>query len=387
MRGGVHTRLLVVLSAAALAAAACSSSTPAPSGTASTSASTASTGTGSTTGSVSPSATGSASGPVTTGSSPAGPSSTATTSPSPANPLGALRLAVIPGAAAEAEHQYQVAGDTEDAKLISRLADQPDASWLGSGTPASVEREVRDIVRTAAGRTPVLVAYDIPDRDCGGYSGGGAADATSYAAWIAGFTRGLGQASAIVILEPDAIPQTLPQGGCSAFDSSGAQDGRYQELSGAVDTLTGDAQAEVYLDAGNKGWITDVPALAGALRKAGIARAAGFSLNVSSFYYTDDSVTFGRSVSDQVDGAHFVIDTSRDGNGPYSPPQGDTAPAQCNPPDRKLGEDPTTDTGQPRVDAYLWIKILGESDGTCRGGPTAGQWFPQYALDLVRNSQ
>lgn len=380
MRGGVHGRLLAVLSCAALAAACTSSppsgDRPSPTDTAQVS---------------SPAPTGSPSVPATTGSAGTGsgrPSSGApTTTPPPADPLSALQLAVIPGAAAAAEHRYQVAGDTADAKLISRLADQPDASWLGSGTPASVEGTVREIIRTAAGRTPVLVAYDIPDRDCGGYSGGGAADAPSYAAWIAGVARGLGQASAVVVLEPDAIPQTLPQGGCSAFDSAGAQDDRYQELSGAVDTLTGDAHAHVYLDAGNKGWITDVPALATALRRAGIARAAGFSLNVSSFYYTDDSVAYGNSVSDQVDGAHFVIDTSRDGNGPYSPPQGDTDPAQCNPPDRRLGENPTTDTGQSRVDAYLWIKILGESDGTCRGGPTAGQWFPQYALDLVRNSQ
>lgn len=376
VRGGGHRRLLVALGCVALAAAACSSSSP----TSSTAGSPGPTGT------QSPPATGSGrSGSVPAGSG--GASSAPATSAPPANPLSSLQLAVIPGAAAAAEHQYQVAGNTADAMLISRLADQPGASWLGSGTPASVEREVRGIIRTAAGRTPVLVAYDIPDRDCGGYSGGGAADAASYKAWIAGMARGLGQASAIVVLEPDAIPQTLPQGGCSAFDSAGAQDGRYQELSDGVDALTGDAHAHVYLDAGNKGWITDVPALATALRKAGIARAAGFSLNVSSFYYTDDSVTYGNSVSDQVDGAHFVIDTSRDGNGPYTPPAGDTAPAQCNPPDRKLGEDPTTDTGQARVDAYLWIKILGESDGTCRGGPTAGQWFPQYALDLVRNSQ
>ena len=47
--------------------------------------------------------------------------------------------------------------------------------------------------------------------------------------------------------------------------------------------------------------------------------------------------------------------------------------------------DPTTDTGQGLVDAYLWVKEPGTSDGTCRGGPAAGQWRPQYALELARN--
>jgi len=48
------------------------------------------------------------------------------------------------------------------------------------------------------------------------------------------------------------------------------------------------------------------------------------------------------------------------------------------------------------VDAYLWIKVPGESDGKCYRGtggpldpargiedPAAGQWFPQQARELV----
>jgi endoglucanase len=38
------------------------------------------------------------------------------------------------------------------------------------------------------------------------------------------------------------------------------------------------------------------------------------------------------------------------------------------------------------VDAYLWVKQPGASDGTCRAGaPPAGHWWPEYALQLVRN--
>ncbi|MYR13850.1 endoglucanase, partial [Streptomyces sp. SID724] len=47
---------------------------------------------------------------------------------------------------------------------------------------------------------------------------------------------------------------------------------------------------------------------------------------------------------------------------------------------------PTTDTGDDRLDAYLWIKRPGDSDGTCRGGPPAGDWWPEYALGLARRA-
>nr|ABK58684.1 unknown [Streptomyces fradiae] len=33
------------------------------------------------------------------------------------------------------------------------------------------------------------------------------------------------------------------------------------------------------------------------------------------------------------------------------------------------------------------IKRPGDSDGPCRGGPEAGQWWPDYALGLARNAK
>ncbi len=38
-----------------------------------------------------------------------------------------------------------------------------------------------------------------------------------------------------------------------------------------------------------------------------------------------------------------------------------------DPPGRALGETPTTKTADPLVDAYLWVKRPGESDGECKG--------------------
>lgn len=164
----------------------------------------------------------------------------------------------------------------------------------------------------------------------------------------------------------------------------GRVEGRAELLSDAVAVLKGAGPVAVYVDAGNPGFVPDTGALAEALTRSGVEKADGFSLNVANFYSTPDVLSYGRSVSAALGGKHFVVDTSRSGNGR---PDGDTikgAPAFCNPPGRAIGAVPTTKTGEASVDAYLWIKRVGESDGACRPGePEAGQWWPEYALGLV----
>jgi len=38
------------------------------------------------------------------------------------------------------------------------------------------------------------------------------------------------------------------------------------------------------------------------------------------------------------------------------------------------------------LDAFVWLKNPGESDGACHGGPEAGQWFEERALEMARNA-
>ena len=51
----------------------------------------------------------------------------------------------------------------------------------------------------------MLVAYDVPFRDCGQYSAGGTLNTADYLAWIDGFARGIGSSRAVVLLEPDGL--------------------------------------------------------------------------------------------------------------------------------------------------------------------------------------
>jgi endoglucanase len=221
----------------------------------------------------------------------------------------------------------------------------------------------------AAGAVAVLVAYDIPNRDCGGFSGGGAVDADAYRAWIAAFAEGLDGRRAVVVLEPDALA------GMDCLDAAGRTE-RVDLLSFAVVALAG-AGALVYVDVGHPAWI-DAAEMATRLHEVGVEHAAGFAVNVSNFNTDEQCVEYGTEISRSLGGdVHFVVDSSRNGLGPAADGE------WCNPPDRALGRDPTTRAPQPLVDAFLWIKRPGESDGTCNGGPPAGQWWPEYALGLV----
>ncbi|MDT0397198.1 MULTISPECIES: glycoside hydrolase family 6 protein [Streptomyces] len=266
--------------------------------------------------------------------------------------------------------------DPRRAVIESRIAVRPAAVWFADYSPDTITSRVRAVVSggAAQGRVPVVVPYAVPDRDCGGYSGGGAPDLAAYDDWIDRFAAGLGGAEVIVILEPDAIAQS----GCL---SAGERADRFASLARAGRVLKdADPRARVYFDAGHSGWRTPA-GQAALLRQAGAASAAssdGVFSNVSNFHATAAEAAYDRAVLDALDGPPglgAVIDTSRNGNG--APADGEW----CDPAGRRIGHAPTLSTGEAGIDAYLWVKLPGESDG-CRGEP--GTFTPSYAYDLAR---
>ncbi|CUU58500.1 endoglucanase [Parafrankia irregularis] len=269
------------------------------------------------------------------------------------------------------------AADPADADLIEPLVRTPTAFWVGDWLPdvtAAVRQ--RSEAAAAAGATAVFVIYAIPHRDAGaGFSAGGALNAASYRVFTRQVAVGIGPNHAVVILESDSLGQIDSL-------SPALQEERYQLLNDAVDVYAGLGGTSVYLDGTNCGW-TAPAAIAERLRRAGVARARGFAVNVSNYYRTEDEVARGTVISGLTGNSHFVVDTSRNGRGPAAGIEN----AWCNPPGRGLGPAPTTDTGNPLADAFLWIKTPGASDGECgRGNPQAGAWWPEQAAELVRNA-
>jgi endoglucanase len=258
-----------------------------------------------------------------------------------------------------------------DAAQLDKIASQSQVRWFGNwNVDVARDANAATATMTAAGSLPVFVAYNIPQRDCGGLSGGNTTTAAGYRIWIAALAEGIGARRAAVILEPDALAGM----GCL---SPADQQQRLDLIGFAVQTLRAKGAIAVYLDAGNPAW-QSAATMADRLSRAGLAAAQGFALNVSNFLPTADNIAYGRQISALAGGKHFVIDTGRNGAGGNG--------QWCNPAGRALGERPTTSTGQPLVDAYLWVKAPGESDGACNGGQASGEWMPEYALGLAQRA-
>ena len=260
---------------------------------------------------------------------------------------------------------------------LSTIANTPASFWLDEAFPAG--RATATVARfagaaQAAGAMPVFTLYAIPYRDCGSYMAGGFGSADAYRGWIDAVAAGLGSMPAAIVLEPDA----LAMAGCLSPDQ---QQERFGLISYAVDALTRDPAAVVYVDAGHSRW-TPADVMADRLKQAGVERARGFSLNTANFYTTEEEIGYGEAISGMTGGAHYVIDTSRNGAGPAT----GVALDWCNPPGRALGAAPTTATAGAHADAYLWVKRPGESDGSCNAGDApGGRFVNEIAIDLVRN--
>ena len=374
------------------------------------------------------------------------------------------------------------AHDLKDAALITEMETIPRAVWFTSGTQGQVQQQVRQTMTEAAieRAVPVLVAYDIPGRDCAQYSAGGALDESAYEAWIDGFAGGIGKGKAVVILEPDALGN-MPSGcglSSSAYPFTDAE--RIAEIQYAVSALEADPGVSVYLDGTHSAW-QSVGTITQRLLEASVQQAQGFFLNVSNYQADPNLTDYGTWISDciamvtdpsnayynnpaacasqyypatesdfstwglttawyaqnmggAVASTHFVVDTSRNGDGPNGMQQYASAPYNqpasvistlaggnwCNPPASGLGLKPTANTGVPLLDAYMWVKTPGQSDGQCdaAGGvrawdytaytqpgwpadaasqalfdplwgiddPAAGAWFPQEAVQLAQDA-
>jgi endoglucanase len=212
----------------------------------------------------------------------------------------------------------------------------------------------------------------IPNRDCGGASAGGAPDLASYDAWVQKFAAGLGDEQVLVILEPDSLALIT----CLSSSELSARNASLSRAGAAIHAAN--PNAKVYYDAGHSAW-NSASVMASRLKAAGITNGDGIYSNVSNYQRTSNEVSFTKQVLSSIGGSnlHAVIDTSRNGNGPAAGGE------WCDPSGRSIGSYPTTNTGDPAIDAYLWIKPPGEVDG-CAG--QAGQFQPAIAYDLARNA-
>ncbi len=196
-----------------------------------------------------------------------------------ANPLAGERLFLNSDTQAAADVQGLQNENPELANRLKAISESPQAVWLTTGGQETKRRVARAMNASASSKSvPVFVAYNIPARDCGSFSAGGAKDAEAYSRFVATIAKTIGKRRAAVVMEPDAIA------GLDCL-SKKKQRARMALIKKSVRTLEKRPELAVYIDAGHSVW-KPVGTMAKRLKHAGVAKAHGFSLNVSNYNRT-----------------------------------------------------------------------------------------------------
>lgn len=291
-----------------------------------------------------------------------------TSTASGADPL----CSIVPASYAQAKIDYP-----QSAAAITELSSQNIVTWY-SDRDSSATATIQSLLSSCSSSSRVIVAvYGLPNKDCvAGYStSGGNANANDYANFLNRLTGLMGDRKVLYVLEPDALG-LLANGGCAATS------GYKANMITAVQKLSVNANADIYLDVGYwtlayQSSLTIVITIIKELVAAG--RIKGIALNTSNYRSTAEMAQLCQAFQNAMGSTAYrcIVDTSRNFNNPIST-------EWCNVGTAGVGTLPTTSTGYSNVEAFIWAKPVGESDGTCNDGshtaeslvgPTAGLFF------------
>ncbi|KAL4930165.1 putative cellobiohydrolase [Aspergillus undulatus] len=323
------------------------------------------------------------------------------------------------------------------AEQATHAAVIPSFHWLDTTAkvPSMGEYLANIKEQNDAGASPpiagIFVVYNLPDRDCAALASNGEliiADGgvEKYKAYIDAIREHVVEYSdtnIILVIEPDSLANLVTN--LSVEKCANAQEA-YLECTNYAITQLDLPNVSMYLDAGHAGWLgwpanigPAAQLFAGVYQDAGSPAALrGLATNVANYnawsidtcpsYTAQNNVcdeqgyinNFAPQLADAGWDAHFIVDTGRNGKQPTGQIEwGDW----CNSKGTGFGVRPTTDTGNELVDAFVWVKPGGESDGTSdtsaerydahcgaeaalQPAPEAGTWFQAYFEQLVANA-
>ncbi|KAK4247850.1 glycoside hydrolase [Corynascus novoguineensis] len=261
-----------------------------------------------------------------------------------------------------------------------------------------------------------LVLYNLPDRDCSAGESAGELSSEKNGLeiyksdFVTPFAEKVAAAKDLdfaIVLEPDSLANLVTNLGVE-FCANAAP--VYREgIAYAIQKLQ-HPNVHLYIDAAHGGWLgwndnlplaakefSEVTRLAGNHTKI-----RGFVTNVSNYNpfnavvrenFTEwsnswDESHYASSLAPFLEQeglpAHFIVDQGR----VALPGAREEWGEWCNVEPAGFGPAPTTRVNNTVVDALVWVKPGGESDGQCgmAGAPRAGQWFDEYAQMLVKNA-
>ena len=329
----------------------------------------------------------------------------------------------------------QAVRDISDPSLAATAAKVADVgSFLWVDTIANIDRLAAELeTEIPCDHILGVVVYDLPGRDCAAKASNGELKVgelsrykTEYIDKIAALLKSKPNTAFALVIEPDSLPNLVTNSDLSTCQQSAA--GYRDGVAYAIRQLNL-PNVVMYLDAGHGGWLgwndnlkPGAQELARAYKAGGSpSQFRGIATNVAGWNAWDMSPGEFSSASDaqwnkaqneklytELFGAalksagmpnNAIVDTGRNGVQGLREEWGHW----CNVNGAGFGVRPTANTGSSLVDAFVWVKPGGESDGTSdtsadrydsfcgmsdayKPSPEAGQWNQDYFEMLLRNA-
>jgi cellulose 1,4-beta-cellobiosidase len=331
----------------------------------------------------------------------------------------------------EVEAAVQQMSDSSLATAAAAVADVGSFLWIDTIAniakiePAVAECPCEDILG--------LVIYDLPGRDCAAKASNGELKVgeisrykSEYIDPIVKLLKKHSNTAFALVIEPDSLPNLVTNADKTACKNSatGYRDG----VAYAIKNLNL-PNVVMYLDAGHGGWLgwdanlkPGAEELAKAYKAGGSPKQLrGFATNTAGWNSWDESPGEFSKASDAKYNScqnektyvqkfapalktagmpnHAIMDSGRNAVSGLRKEWGDW----CNVNGAGFGKRPTADTGLDLLDAFVWIKPGGESDGTSdssavrydsfcgkddafKPAPEAGTWNQAYFEMLLQNA-
>jgi endoglucanase len=272
---------------------------------------------------------------------------------------------------------------------LAKIAAQPEAqrfsSYSGGGGPGAIAAQVNkifcDSLASDPGSIPIINTYFM-HADLKGCptTAQVQADEPVFHRRIDEMAAATGRHPAVYLLELDAI------GSSSCIAKIGSLSAWEADLRYEINAIAALPHTVVYVEGGYSD-SNSVGYAARVLNAIGIGKIRGFFTNDTHLNWTIDEVRYATAVSKRTHGAHFIVNTADNGQGPLRNPHPRTQGVEnlCNPPGRGLGPQDSTNTGYRLADAWIWTHPPGNSSG-CGGGPPGGMFWPQRAVGLAERA-
>ncbi|KAG6314143.1 Exoglucanase 2 [Claviceps purpurea] len=322
------------------------------------------------------------------------------------------------------------------ATAAEKVAKTPAFYWMDSLSKTPVMKkmlaDIREANRKGGNYAGQFVVYDLPDRDCAAAASSGeftirnngVAKYKNYIDTIRKIVLAYSDVRIMLIIEPDSLSNMVTN--LNIAKCSKAKSAYLEGVNYALRQLNLPNVA-MYLDAGHAGWLgwpanqdSAAQLFAKVYKDAGSPSSLrGLVTNVANYNGWDTATppryTTGNAIYDEKHyihalspllerhgwaGARFITDQGRAGR----QPTGQTSWSHwCNAKGTGFGLRPSANTGDALLDAFVWVKPGGESDGTSKASsrrydyhcgfedalkpaPEAGEWFHEHFVQLLRNA-